>query len=109
MLMQIYADVTGREMRMARSGQCCALGSAISASVAAGSDAGGYANFDDARAAMAGLKDKAYRPQAEAQAVYDRLYKLYVKVHDAFGGVGRPDLGGLMKELLEIKEKARRV
>jgi len=108
LLMQIYADVTGREMRLARSGQCCALGSAIVASVAAGEKAGGHADFDAARAAMAGIKDKVYAPRPEASAVYERLYHLYMKLHDAFGGVGQRDLGSLMKELLKIKADARR-
>ena len=36
MLMQIYADVTGREMKVSSSSQTCALGSAIAAAVVAG-------------------------------------------------------------------------
>lgn len=107
LLMQIYADITGREMRIARSGQACALGAAIAAAVVAGEDAGGHADFASAQSAMTGLKEVAYRPQAEARAVYDQLYVLYRQVHDAFGGVGQPDLGGIMKSLLRIKDKAR--
>ncbi len=36
LLMQIYADVTGRSMQISRSSQTCALGSAIAAAVVAG-------------------------------------------------------------------------
>ena len=36
--MQIYADVTGREMKVIRSGQGAALGSAMHGAVAAGPD-----------------------------------------------------------------------
>ena len=34
--MQIYADVTGREMKISRSGQTCALGAAMAGAVVAG-------------------------------------------------------------------------
>lgn len=107
LLMQIYADITGREMRIARSGQACALGAAIAASVVAGEEAGGHADFASAQKAMTGLKAVTYSPQPEARAVYDQLYVLYRQLHDAFGGVAQADLGGLMKSLLRIKENVR--
>jgi L-ribulokinase len=52
LVMQIYADVTDKEMKIARSAQTCALGSAIAASVAAGE----YEDFAMAQAAMCGIK-----------------------------------------------------
>ncbi len=107
LLMQIYADVTGREMRVAKSDQACALGAAIGAAVVAGKDKGGHADFATAQKAMGGLKEVSYKPDPKARAVYDRLYALYRKIHDAFGGVDRPDLGRVMKDLLAIKETAR--
>ena len=42
LLMQIYADVTGRELAVAASAQTPALGAAMFAAVAAGVDRGGY-------------------------------------------------------------------
>ena len=36
LVMQIYADVTGRPMKLSRSAQTCALGSAIAGAVVAG-------------------------------------------------------------------------
>ncbi|MHC4355056.1 MAG: FGGY-family carbohydrate kinase, partial [Planctomycetota bacterium] len=39
LLMQIYADVTGREMVISRSAQSCALGAAIAGAVVAGAEA----------------------------------------------------------------------
>ena len=54
--MQIYADVTGLEMKVARSAQTCALGSAIAGAVAAGAAAGGHKDFAAAQAAMCGVK-----------------------------------------------------
>ncbi|MCZ6671641.1 MAG: ribulokinase [Verrucomicrobia bacterium] len=108
MLMQIYADITGREMSISGSSQTCALGSAVSAAVVAGSGKGGYDDFKTAQQAMTRLKDETYKPDPEAQAVYNELFAEYKNLHDAFGGVGSTDLGAVMKNLLQIKEAARK-
>jgi L-ribulokinase len=105
LLMQIYADVTGREMKISRSAQSCALGAAIAGAVVAGPRAGGYDSFADAQAAMCGIKDITYKPIAENHKVYQRLYSLYRQLHDAFGlrdSAGK--LGSVMKDLLNIKD-----
>ena len=99
-LMQIYADVTGCEMRVSRSSQSCALGSAIAAAVIAGA----HPDFKSAQAAMTGLKAISYKPDPQNQAIYQQLYSLYLELHDAFGGVSKSaDLGHVMKELLALK------
>ena len=85
LLMQIYADVTGRPMKVSRSEQTCALGAAIFGAVAAGKEAGGFAAVPEAQRAMCGVKDIVYRPNPEAQAVYAELYRIYRTLHDAFG------------------------
>jgi len=104
-LMQIYADVTGREMQVAKSAQACALGSAVAAAVFAGKKNGGHDSFDEAIAAMTGVKDVVYKPNAANHAVYDRLFAQYKLLHDAFGGVKTENLGGVMKELLKIQKE----
>lgn len=116
LLMQIYADVTNREMKIARSAQTCALGAAIAAAVVAGGrsgygsglrrdEAGGYNNFEDAQAAMCGLKGTIYKPIAENHRVYQRLYVLYKQLHDAFGLKDwSGTMANVMKELLKIKD-----
>jgi len=105
LLMQIYADVTGREMKISRSAQSCALGACIAGAVVAGKSAGGYDNFAAAQAAMCGIKDATYKPIPENNSVYQKLYALYKQMHDAFG---LPDCSGklanVMKELLDIKD-----
>jgi L-ribulokinase len=108
MLMQIYADITGREMLISGSSQTCALGSAVSAAVLAGSALGGYDDFETAQAKMTRLKDVSYQPNPDSQAVYNELFELYKQLHDAFGGIGESNLGGVMKDLLTIKDRARR-
>lgn len=99
LLMQIYADVTGRTMQVAASSQTCALGGAIAASVLGGA----HASFAEAQAAMTALKPVQYMPNPVARATYERLYTLYRDLHDAFGGVRVVDLGPVMKGLLALK------
>lgn len=107
LLMQIYADVTGREMCVSRSAQTCALGSAVAASVLAGSDNGGHDDISSAQKAMTGIKETTYTPDAGNHQVYNELFELYKKLHDSFGGVEEVVLGSLMKDLLDIKERQR--
>ncbi|GIV79091.1 ribulokinase [Litorilinea aerophila] len=85
LLMQIYADVTNREFRVVRSALAGALGAAMHGAVAAGPEAGGYADIFEASRRMGGLKDVVYRPIPEHVAVYDRLYADYSTLYDYFG------------------------
>jgi L-ribulokinase len=106
LFMQIYADVLGQPMLIAGSPQTPALGSAISAAVAASR----HASFEEAQARMTSLKEKRFTPDPAAHAVYDELYGLYRELHDSFGGVSgaRSDLGTLMKRLLALRERQAR-
>jgi L-ribulokinase len=109
MLMQIYADVFNCTMLTSASPQTCALGSAIAATVVAGTRAGGYGSFPAAQKAMTKVKPREYRPNREAVKVYDRLYALYRRLHDGFGGVKtRVAYGDIMKELIAIREQQSR-
>lgn len=85
LLMQIFADVTERTIRIARSSQATALGCAIHGAVAAGSRAGGHDTFGAAIAAMGGVKEVEYAPNAEASATYRRLYAEYQRLYQTFG------------------------
>lgn len=108
LVMQIYADVTGREIKISRSAQTCALGAAIAGAVVAGKKAGGYDNYASAQKAMTGLKPQVFKPQAKAHAVYKKLYALYRQLHDAFGTPeGNGKLYPVMKQLIEIRDEAR--
>jgi L-ribulokinase len=99
LLMQIYADVTGREIKVTASSQTPALGSAMFGAVAAGKAAGGYDSIYEAARTMAHLKDETYTPIPEHQKVYDLLYAEYIALHDYFGR-GANDV---MKRLKRIK------
>jgi L-ribulokinase len=104
-VMQIYADVTGRPMKVSRSAQTCALGSAIAGAVVAGA----YPDFAPAQKAMTGLKTRVFKPDAKAHAIYRELYPLYRKLHDAFGTQAwTGNLHDVMKRLIDIRNRVRK-
>jgi L-ribulokinase len=102
-LMQIYADVTNRPMKVSQSEQTCALGAAIfgAAAAAAGTVA-------DIQAKVTATRAKVYEPNPENVAVYAELYTLYRTLHDAFGTAEwTGTLSHVMKKLLEIRGRQR--
>ena len=104
--MQIYADVTGRPMKVSRSAQTCALGSAIAAAVVAGA----HKDYATAQKKMTGLKPKIYQPNPKAHEIYRELYPLYRTLHDAFGTQEwNGNLFDVMKKLIEIRGRVRNV
>jgi L-ribulokinase len=107
LFMQVYADVLGTPMLTAGSPQTPALGAAIAAAVAAGV----YDSFEAAQDRMTCLGARSFAPRPDAHTVYDDLYALYRSLHDTFGGVDgsveRADLPGLMKRLLDIRERVQ--
>jgi len=102
LLMQIYADVTGREFAVAGSQQTPALGSAMFGAVAAGAAAGGYDSIVEAASRMARLGEETYRPNGDAHTVYERLYQEYLRLHDLFGRGG----DDVMRSLRSIRAAA---
>ncbi len=98
LLMQIYADVTGRELKVTASKQTPALGSAMFGAVAAGKSKGGYDSIFEAASKMARLKKETFKPDPLAQKVYDQIYADYSTLHDYFGR-GANDVMKRMKQL----------
>src|SRR5207245_10066207 len=84
-LMQIYADVTGRPIRVARCGLASALGAAMLGAVAAGASGGGYDSLSDAAARMGGLREQVYTPDASEQPAYAELFAAWKELHDWYG------------------------
>jgi len=111
LLMQIYADITAREIKIAASSQTPALGSAMFGAVAAGRKNGGYDSIMEATRKMAHLKTERFRPDKENHSLYQRIYTEYEKLHDYFGR-GENDV---MKRLKgqriagSVKRKAKNV
>ena len=100
MMMQIYADITGMEIKIAKSDQSPALGSAMFGAVAAGAEKGGFDSIFDAAKVMGGVKETTYKPDLGNTRIYDLLYHEYKILHDYFGR-GANDV---MKRLKKIKE-----
>jgi L-ribulokinase len=101
LLMQIYADVTGREVKVAATPQAGAFGSAMFAAVAAGKEAGGCDTIFEAAENMARLQDVVYKPNPARKVVYGQLFAEYVKLHDHFGR-GANDV---MKRLKALRQQ----
>ncbi len=108
LLMQVYADVTGRPMKLAAGDQTCALGAAIFGAVAAGAKQGGFATVQEAQGKLSRVREKVYLPDPQRQAVYAEMYALYRTLHDAFGTKEwSGKLDQVMKQLIALREKQR--
>jgi L-ribulokinase len=106
LVMQIYADVCNRPMKLSRSAQTCALGAAIFGAVAGGV----YRTVQQAQRKMTGVKDTVYRPDKAAARVYAELYRLYSRLHDAFGTPnGNASIHHVMKDLIALRYRVRRI
>ncbi len=101
-IMQIYSDVLNMPVKISGSNEGPALGSAIFAAVAAGSENGGYDSVSEASDVMGKLKDTFYAPVYENVEVYNKLYKEYCILHDYFGKENN-----MMKRLKKIKNSLR--
>jgi L-ribulokinase len=75
-VMQIVADVLNMPIKVAKSDQTCALGSAMAAAVVAGV----YNNIEAAQKAMGGGFEKEYKPDPARAKKYNALYLKYMKL-----------------------------
>lgn len=96
MLMQIYADVMNRQIRVTSTLQTASLGCAVYAAYAARI----YPTIAEAAKNMSKPTAKVYYPDPENAKLYDRLYREYKKLHDYFGR-GENDV---MKKLTHFAE-----
>lgn len=103
LLMQIYADVTNRVIKVADSFQTPALGAAMFGAVAAGAANGGFDSILDATKKMARIKDEVITPIPENVAVYEKIYQEYSILHEYFGR-GENDV---MKRLRAIRSEVK--
>jgi len=103
LIMQIFADVTNMEIKIAATPNSCSVGGAMFGAVAAGKIRGGYDSIFEAAKEMGRVKDKVYRPIPENAKIYDKLYAEYKILHDYFG---RGE-NNVMKRLKKIKKEVR--
>ena len=100
-LMQIYADVIGKPMKVSRSEQTCALGAAIFGAAAAGAGSVG-----DIQARVTAVREKFYTPNPDNHRIYTEMYSIYRKLHDALGTQDwHGQLNDVMKKLLAIRDR----
>jgi len=105
-LMQTYADIFRKPLRVAGSHYTSALGGAIVAAVCAGI----HPSIEEAIKVMTSLSEVVYFPREKEPIIYDRLFNLYKDLHDCFGRPGHSlDMYPVMKELLHIKEETRAI
>jgi L-ribulokinase len=108
LLLNVLANVTRMEIKIADCPYTSALGAAMYATVAAGAERGGYATIQDASRQMAHLKKKTYLPNNTDKKTYSRLYSEYTLLHDYFG-YGHNDAMKRLKALrMNILEKKQR-
>jgi len=102
-LMQIYADIIGKPLKVAASDQTCALGAAIFGAVSSGK-----VTISEAQSTCCRMRDLVYQPTPENQAIYARLYELYRTLHDGFGTAEwSGKINHVMKDLIAIREAQR--
>jgi len=107
-LMQIYADITNRPMKVSKSEQTPALGAAIFGAIAAGKQESGFTSVLDAQKAITGIKE-VYEPTLTNHSIYKKLYVLYKQLHDAFGTTEwSGKMQNVMKDLLVIRDEQRK-
>lgn len=104
-LMQIYADITQREILVSSSDQTCALGAAIAGSVVGGI----YSDIRTAQSHLTSTKSMSYKPDETSATIYKSIFKLYKQLHDSFGSQSDSPLrlNNVMKELMKIRQEGR--
>ena len=96
MMMQIYADVLNREIKISGSSQASARGSAMSGAVAAGY----FKDMHECAEKLSRIKEVSYRPITENVQAYNKKYAEYKRLYEYFGHEN-----SVMKRLKRIKEK----
>lgn len=88
LMMQIYADVLGKTIKISSVDQGSAFGSAVYAAVAAGGDAGGFSSVNEAARVMGNAGSGKYDPIPRHEEAYQGLYREYKILHNYFGAGG---------------------
>ena len=87
-----------------QSEQTVAVGACIMGAYAALNGQPGFETIEIIQEKICKVKNIKYYPQPEEQKIYQSLYALYKKLHDAFGiENNKIDLYSVMKDLLKIK------
>ncbi len=104
LFMQILADVCEMSVRVPQTRHSGALGSAVFAAAAAGTEGGGWASAAEAARRMGSKTERVYEPNGENAAVYRQLYAEYCRLYALFGRGGND----VMKRLNALRRGAKR-
>lgn len=100
LLMQIYADVLNRPLKVSAGEQTCARGAALF-----GASCAGYAPISELQERLTQYRDTDYQPNPEHREIYDSLYQLYRELHDGFAATGDlQNYSQIMKRLLTLQQ-----
>lgn len=83
--MQQYANILNRDIQVASEANSSALGSAICAAAAVGTEKGGYESLQHAMEQMRIRNVTTYRPQKEYTEQYERIYQRYHELYILLG------------------------
>ncbi len=104
-VMQIYADITNKQIHVADSPQIPALSSSMWGAIAAGREKGGFSGVNEAVSIMVRVGDSIiYKPNPKNKEAYDLMFSEYEKLHDYFGCGGN----NVMKTMLALSEKKKK-
>lgn len=108
LLMQIYADVTGRPHAVAGVDEACAFGAALIGATLA--EPAATRDITRTQAAMVPAAKQVYEPRADASRIYESLFGLYTDLHDGFGRANHAKpLAHVMKDLMALRDRVRHV
>lgn len=95
--MQIYADILGRTVTATTISNASALGACVCAAVALAYGVGTQDAFREVCGRMIRYDTTAYEPNPKAVAVYDKLYDVFLELHDFAGKTSK--LCGKLNEI----------
>ncbi|MBQ8092826.1 MAG: ribulokinase [Clostridia bacterium] len=84
-IVQVYADVLDRNIRICASDQACALGAAMLGIQAASPSVTGYGSLSEIVATLGRAQGQIFVPDPAQAARYHELYKDYLLLQDCFG------------------------
>ena len=85
MIVQVYADICNKEIRVSESPQASAMGAVMLGLAAADKNISGYDNIEAIVDDFGSIEDKVYLPNKDNVKVYNALYAEYKELMNYFG------------------------
>ena len=104
MLVQVYADICNRTIRISGSRNASARGAAILGAVAAPSEISGFSTAQNAVEQLGKRSEELYRPHPDNATIYNKLYEEYKTLHQYFSN----GTNNVMKRLHSIRRMQNR-